>query len=444
MKYARSGDVHIAYDVIGDGPVDLVLMSRSYIPIDMIRSEPAYARCVDALASFCRVILHDRRGIGLSDPVSAVSSPALEQTIDDVLAVMDAAGAARPVFVGAGEGGQIGILLAATHPDRLSRLVLVNASARLRQATGYPFGYTPQYVERLMGGSVEHDGDEEEFDFFPMVAPSEADNPKFRSWWEEGGHRGASPSVAQAMTELYLDADVRDRLPRVRVPTLVLHRTGNRMIPPAHGRYLAEHIPGAVLVELPGADDLWWIGGGEAIVDEIQYFATGARGAAESTHTVMTILFTDIARSTELASSLGDRAWRRLLDDHDVMVRRELRRFRGQEINTTGDGFLASFADTDDAVAAALAICQGARSIGLDVRCGVHTGDVERRGRDLLGVTVNIAARVNAVASDGEVFVSSPVVKRSTAPGMKFVERGSFELKGVAEAMELYCAIATE
>jgi class 3 adenylate cyclase/pimeloyl-ACP methyl ester carboxylesterase len=444
MKYARSGDTHIAYDVIGDGPVDLLLMSRSYIPIDMIRSEPFYARCVDALASFSRVILHDRRGIGMSDPVSAASPPTLTQAIDDVLAVMDAAGAARPVVVGPGEGGQIAISLATRHPDRLSALVLVNASARLRQAADYLFGYTPRDVEQLMGGSVEHDGDEQEFDFFPVVAPTEADNPQFRSWWEEAGHRGASPWVAAAMSELFLDADVRHDLRSIGAPTLVLHRVGDRMIPPVHGRYLAEHIPGAVFVELPGADDLWWIGGGEAVVDEIQYFVTGTRGAAESTQTVMTVLFTDIARSTELAGSLGDRLWRRLLDDHDVMVRRELRRFGGQEISTTGDGFLVTFAEPDDAVAAALAVCQGARGIGLEVRCGIHTGDVERRGRDLLGITVHIAARINALASASEVFVSMPVMERSTAPGVKFVELGSFELKGVARAMELYTAIATQ
>jgi pimeloyl-ACP methyl ester carboxylesterase len=338
----------------------------------MMRAEPALCRCIDAFASFSRVILHDRRGVGLSDPVSAWSPPTLEQWMDDALAVMDATDAQQPLVFASGDNSQVGILVAAIHPERVGSLVLVNGSARLRSAPGYPFGYTPEFVDLLMTGTREHSEADEAFDFYPAVVGSRIDDPAFRAWWEAAGHRGASPSVAAALSRLYLDTDVHSLLGALSVPTLVIHRSGNRMVPPQHGRYLAGHIPAAKYVELPGEDDLWWTGNGQLVVDEVQEFLTGTRGSGVPGRAVATVLFTDIVGSTEHVIRLGDRAWRDLLDDHDRLVRRQLVRFGGDEIKTIGDGFLAVFHGPAAALQCAAAIGAGVHQLGLQVRCGLH------------------------------------------------------------------------
>ena len=430
VRYAQSGGADIAFEVRGSGPPDLLMMSGFNISIDDIDDEPALARFQRRLASFSRVIRFDRRGIGLSDPLAPSDPPTMEQLVEDALAVMDAAGS--PVAACFADGPCVeAVLLAATHPDRVDRLVLVNSTARVMQAPDYPFGIPEQVVTSFLETVTKPDAVEQGVDDLAGISPSVADDPAFRSWWVRAGRRGASPAVSRAIHRVKWTADVRLLLPQVRVPTLVLHRKDYVVVRPEHGRYLAEHIPGAEYRELPGRDGLYWVGDTDLMLDEIEEFVTGTRHAPEPNRVLATVLFTDIVGSTAQASAVGDRAWRDRLDLHDAMVRRQLDRYSGREIKTIGDGFLATFDGPARAIQSACAIRDGAAQLGIEVRAGLHTGEIELLGEDVGGMTVNIGARVAALAGSGEVLVSRTVADLVVGSGLAFGERGQHELKGV-------------
>lgn len=429
-RYARSGDASIAFQVMGTGPQDLLLVLANHISIDSMDDEPSLARFHRRLASFCRIIRFDRRGVGLSDPVLPSDPPTVEQLVEDAVAVLDAAGSGAATCFSDGPCGEA-IVMGATHPARIDRLVLVNASARVIRAPDYPFGIPERLVTSFLETVTRPDALEQGVDDLAVLNPGVAGDPAFRSWWVRAGRRGASPSVAQAILRVRWNTDVRPLLPLVRVPTLVLHRRDYLTLRPEHGRYLAEHIPGALYRELPGADNLYWVGDTDLMLEEIEEFLTGARHAPEPDRVLATVLFTDIVASTAQASALGDRAWRDRLDRHDAMVRRQLERFGGREIKTIGDGFLATFDGPARAIQCACAIRDGAVQLGIEVRAGLHTGEVELLGDDVGGMTVNIGARVAALAGPGEVLVSRTVADLVVGSGLGFSERGQHELKGV-------------
>ncbi len=436
-RYAQPGNVNIAYQTLGSGTEDLLLIGGNHISIDSMDEEPSLARFHRRLASFSRLIRFDRRGVGLSDPIVPSDPPTLEQLAQDALAVMDAAGSSSAACLADGPAAEA-ILMAATHPERIHRLVLVNSTARVMRAPDYPCGIPERLVTSFLDTVTKPDAVEEGVDDVALLNPSVAGDSAFRTWWVRAGRRGASPSVAQAILRVKWTADVRPLLPLVRVPTLVLHRAGFVVIRPEHGRYLAEHIPGSLYREIPGSDSLYWVGETELMLDEIEEFLTGARHGPEPNRVLATVLFTDIVDSTAQASALGDRAWRDRLDRHDAMARRQLERFRGREIKTMGDGFLATFDGPARAIQCACAIRDGAAQLGIEVRAGLHTGEVELLGDDVGGMTVNIGARVVALAGSGEVLVSRTVADLVVGSRTEFTDRGEHELKGVPGTWRLF------
>jgi class 3 adenylate cyclase len=437
IEYARSGDVFVAYQVIGDGPRDLIVIMEGFIPIDTMDSEPRVARSMRRLSSFARVLRFDRRGIGLSDPVSPTEPPTLEQWVEDALAVMDAAGSQQAVVLAGVESAPTGILLAATHPDRVSALVLVNGFARGLVDDDYPSGAPPELLDDLLAQTEPTGGGEATYESVAQFAPSVAHDPEFRRWWQDTGRRGASPATARALLRVALESDVRSALPMVQAPTLLLSHVGDMTF--AGGRYLAGALPDAKFVPIEGADNYWWPADSAPLVlDEIEEFLTGMRSGASVDRVLATVLFTDIVDSTATSSELGDRRWRELLDRHDAATRRQITRFRGREIKSTGDGFLATFDGPARAVDCACAIRDAARQLGIEVRSGVHTGEVELRGDDIGGIGVHIAARVAALAQPGTVWASRTVNDLVVGSGIEFEDRGEHELKGVPGAWRLY------
>jgi class 3 adenylate cyclase len=437
VHYALNGHVHIAYQVMGRGPVDLVLFNTSNLSIDSMDEEPSIARFHRRLASFSRLIRFDRRGLGLSDPVAPANPPTLEECAEDALAVMDAAGSqSAGVFSGASTPDAI--LLAATNPTRVSHLVIFNGTARVLRAPDYPFGIPQRIVDQFMDVVTQTNAVEQGIDDLAIMNPSVAGDPAYRAWWVRAGRRGASPALAQAMMRVQYYSDVRALLPLVRVPTLVLHRRDYSVIRPDHGRYLAEHIPEARFVELPGADSHYWVGETESMLAEIEEFLTGTRHAPEPDRVLATVLFSDIVNSTVQAAAIGDRAWGAQLDRHDAMVRRQLERFRGREIKTMGDGFLAVFDGPARAIQCGSAIRDGAKQMGIDVRVGLHAGEVELRGDDIGGMTVNIGSRVAALAEGGQILVSRTVVDLVVGSCIEFEDRGEHDLKGVPGSWRLF------
>jgi class 3 adenylate cyclase/pimeloyl-ACP methyl ester carboxylesterase len=436
-RYAESGDVLVAYQELGDADLDLVYCAEFWHSIEAQWMEPRFESFLRRLASFSRLICFDQRGTGLSDPVSSSELPTLEQWMDDVRAVMDAADSERAALLGSGGGGLMSMLFAASHPERTSALVLWNPYARLTRAPDYPWGTTPDYerefVERMRAGwgrGVVADD----------VAPSAANEPGFREWWARYERLGTRAGAIVAIRHMLQHVDVRHVLPSIQAPTLILSRTGNRLIDVGHGRYLADHIPGAQYIELPGEDHLPFTGDAEVILDEIEEFLTGFRHGGETDRVLATVLFTDVVESTERAAELGDRRWRELIDRHDEAIRRVLARFRGREIDTAGDGFLATFDGPGRAVRAAQAIVDAVGELGLEVRAGLHTGEVELAGADVRGIAVHIGARVSAEAVPGEVLVSSTVKDLVAGSGIEFEDRGRHSLKGVPGEWHLYAA----
>ncbi|HMC72556.1 MAG TPA: adenylate/guanylate cyclase domain-containing protein, partial [Mycobacteriales bacterium] len=383
VRYASSAGAYVAYQVLGTGVRDLLVMMEGFISVDMMDEEPRLARGMARLGSFARLIRFDRRGIGLSDPVSPSTPPTLEQWVGDAVSVLDAVGSERAIVLAAAEASAVGLLLTATHPDRVASLVVVNGFARALVDVDYPVGLPREALESLLDATVAPSADTD-IDFLVEVAPSVANDVQFRQWWELAGRRGASPGTARALLRVAMESDVRAVLPTIQTPTLVIHLRDDPITPSAAGRYVAEHIGGARWVEVPGADDYWWASDSAGVVlDEIEEFATGVLATPPPNRVLSTILVTDIVASTGRAIDLGDHRWRDLLDSHDKAVRRQLTRFRGMEINTTGDGFVATFDGPARAVECACAIRDVAHQLGLDIRAGVHTGEIELRRDDI-------------------------------------------------------------
>ncbi|MET0475687.1 MAG: adenylate/guanylate cyclase domain-containing protein [Mycobacterium sp.] len=429
-RYASRGDLDIAYQVIGDGPVDLVVMPGPFIPIDSIDSEPSMYRFYRRLSSFCRVIRFDHRGMGMSSRIGADKiTPAC--WAEDAVAVMDAVGCEKATVLGAGFTALSALYLAADRPERVANLVLINASARVLWAPDYEAGSHASAASSFTRVAMEPDALEQGLDVLDVLAPSVSHDQAFRTWWDAAGNRAASPSMARRASQAMVDADARDRLPLVTSPTLVIHREDAAFVGVGHGRYLADHIAGAHYVELPGADTLYWVGDTLPILAEIEEFVTGSRGGSDAERVLTTIVFTDIVSSTQRAAALGDDHWRDLLDSHDNLVRRELRRFGGREVNTAGDGFVATFSSPSVALDCAEQVVAAVRTLGIDVRIGIHAGEVEVRGQDIAGMAVHIGARVAALAGPSEVLVSSTVREIVTGSHRTFTDRGEHELKGV-------------
>ncbi len=439
-RYAKCGDSDIAYQVLGEGPVDLLLYTGLIIPIDCMDEEPSLARFQRRLATFGRLIRFDQRGVGLSDRGSPSAAPTGEHWVQDALSVLAAAGSERSVvlapFLAAGEG----ITLAARHPERVANLVVVNGAARLMSGPDYPYGVTPSLLASIARPLVEPDAVDLGVDMLTMIAPSVAADPAFRAWFDRAGNLGATPAMAQAHWTEVFQNDVRPLLPQIRVPTLVIHRenVSAPFLEVEHGRFLAEHIPGAKYVELSGSDALYWVGNAGELLDEIEEFVTGTRGGFGTERVLATVLFTDIVGSTDWAARLGDGRWRDLLDRHDQSVRTQIGRFRGREVNTIGDGFVATFDSPGRAIECAQAIRDSLRALDLDVRAGIHTGEIEVRGDDIAGMAVHIGARVLALAGPGEILVSGAVPPLVAGSGIEFEDRGERGLKGVPGSWRLF------
>jgi class 3 adenylate cyclase len=434
--YARTPDgAHIAYQVLGAGPIDLLEPSGgSYISIDVRDEDPRWYQFERRLASFSRLIRLDPRGIGLSDPISPSSPPSIEDWVSDAEAVLDTVGSDRAAILGQGRGGVVSIVLSATRPDRVRAQVLAHAFARLLQAPDYPKGVPAAVFDRFVSGVLRTGGETEPLDDVALLLPSLAEDVSFRRWWQRAGRAGASPAVARAQYEIAVNSDLRAVLPTITTPTLVLHRRENAYYPVQLGRYLAAHISGARYVELEGADHFLWAGDAGAVLDEIEEFLTGTLGRGEPDRVLATIMFTDIVGSTVRAALMGDRAWRDLLGRHHAVVRRQLVRFRGREIDTAGDGFFASFDGPARAIRCAHAIVESVRELGLEVRAGVHTGECELVvGGRVAGIAIHTGARVASLAKPGEVLVSSTVKDLVAGSGIQFEDRGSHMLKGVGE-----------
>jgi class 3 adenylate cyclase len=430
----------IAYQVFGDGPGDLVVLPGPFIPFDSIESEPGLYRFHRRLASFARVIRFDQRGMGLSSRASLDEiGPAF--WAEDAIAVMDAVGCEQATIFGSGFTTMTGLVLAAEHPERVRSLVIVNGAPRVLWAPDYEPGAEVNRADSFTTVAIEPDAVEQGFDVLRNIAPTVADDEAFRRWWDSAGNRAASPSMARAVSEVLVQSDVRDKLARITAPTLILHRTDAAFVAAGHGRYLAEHIAGSRYVELPGADSLYWTGDSAPILDEIEEFITGMRGGSDAERVLTTIVFTDIVGSTQRAAALGDDRWHALLDNHDNVVRHELERFRGREVNTVGDGFVATFTSPSVAIDCAEAILDAVRPLGIEVRAGIHAGEVEVRGTDIAGMAVHIAARVAALARPSEVLVSSTVREIVTGSRRMFDERGEHELKGVPGRWRVYALI---
>jgi class 3 adenylate cyclase len=440
-RYARSGDAHIAYQILGDGPLDLLYLSSGTISIDSIDEEPGFARFHRGLASFSRLIRMDLRGVGMSDPIDPSVPPSLEQWVGDALAVLDAAGSEQAALCGADEGALVAMLTAATHPTRTAALILLNAYPRLLRDVAYSHGIPDQLIARFTDEVLADRHTEGAFADLEIFVPRVASDPRFRQWWQRAGNRGASPATARALAVTRFQSDLRSILPTIQVPTLVIHRKEDRASLVEHGRYLAAHIPDARYAELPGDEHLPYVGDTETIVAEIEEFLTGMRHV-DADRVLATILFCDIVHSTDLVSELGDRRWRDVLDSYYAMIRRQLERFRGREVKTIGDGLLATFDGPARAIRCAQAIRDGARQLGLEVRVGLHTGEVEMMGDDIGGLAVHIGERVCASAGSGEVLASRTVVDLVAGSGITFEDRGEHELKGVPGRWQLHAVVS--
>ncbi len=436
-RYARTEDgTHVAYEVDDGGDLDVLVLSAFLNSIGAPLEHPAAMRWQRRLTSFSRVIRYDRRGIGLSDPVDPTRSLTVEHWAQDALAVLDAVQVGRAVLLALEQiGGLTAALLAASFPDRVRAVVLMNTSARLARAPDYPIGLPAEAQARLEARIERHWPDALPLE---VLAPSAVADEQLRAAWRGSLVMGGRPATAVAVTRVIFHSDVRNILPSISAPTLVLHCRGNRMVPVEHGRYLAERIPGARFVELDSADHLYFEDAG---MDEIQEFLTGVRKHDTSDRVLATVLFTDIAGSTPTLAQVGDRRWRELLDLHDAMVRRQLERFRGRHVKDTGDGVLATFDGPARAIECATAIRSGAHQLGIEIRAGIHTGEIEARGADIGGIAVHIAARVLALASPGEVLVSRIVTDLVVGSGIEFEDRGSHALKGVPGEWRLYRAL---
>jgi len=427
--YATSGHVRIAYQVVGDGPFDLVFVPGFISNLDLAWEEPIRAQVFTRLAAISRLVLFDKRGTGLSDRGGV---PTLEERMDDVRAVMDAVGSRQAALFGVSEGGAMSMLFAATYPDRTRALVLYGAFAHFRSWV------TPEdQIEAALEHLEKNWGTGESL---ARLAPSLVSDDAFKRRYARFERLSASPSSAAALIRMNSEIDVRPILPSIRVPTLIVHREGDALVNVEAGRFLAHQIPKAKYVELPGNDHLPWVGNAERIVDEVEEFLTGSRHTPEPDRVLATVLFTDIVGSTKRAEAIGDRAWHDLLDRHNEIVRREILRHRGREVKTTGDGFLITFDGPARSIRCSLAISEAVEDLGLQVRAGLHTGEVEMTDNDLSGIAVHIASRVAAMAQAGQVLVSSTVRDLVAGSNIRFRDEGSHRLKGLEERVRLFAA----
>ena len=437
-RYARSGRFHIAYQVVGDGPLDVVFADHWFSNVDAQWEFPPLADLLTKVASFSRLIVFDKRGMGLSDPVSTDSLPTIEEWIDDLRAVLDAVGSDRPAFLSGIGASFMTLVFAATYPERTRSLVLVDPTARLVEADDYPWGQPvaglAAEVERLRtnwgvsGGTMN------------VLAPSLLSDRVLSQQFIRYERQSASPGTAQAMVGMLFDSDVRHVLPAIQAPTLVIHHAQGPRVQPAQGRYVADRIAGARYLEVPGTANYMWAGDTTELVAEIQEFLTGARPVVEPDRVLATILFTDIVDSTKRAAELGDARWRELLRLHHQDVREALHRFRGKEVDTAGDGFLATFDGPARAIRCGLAIREVLAARGIDVRAGLHTGEIELTADGVAGIAVHIAARICALAGAGEVLASSTVKDLVAGSGIQFADRGRQHLKGVPDEWLLFAA----
>jgi len=433
-RYARSGDVGIAYQEYGEGEIDLVLAFPFLSHLDLMWESAAISHFLQRLGSFARVLVFDRRGVGLSDPVAG--APTLEERMDDVRAVMDAAGSERAALLGMSEGATMCMLFAATYPQRTSALVLWGAMARSTAAPDYPWAPEREAVieaqEELIapmwgqGATLE------------IFSPSMADDPRAREFQARFERQAASPMRVRQLLEMFLDTDVRDALPLIQAPTLILHRRGDRAVSYHAARWLAEQVAGSRYAELEGEDHFPWVGDSEAALAAIEEFLTGVRPGPEPERVLATVLFTDIVDSTRLAGELGDRRWRSLLERHGEVTRAQLRRFEGREIKSTGDGFLATFDGPTRGADCARAIAEEMPGLGIEVRAGLHTGEVELIGEDVGGIAVHVAARIAALAGPRQVLASRTVRDLAVGSAVRFEPAGRHALKGVPDEWDVY------
>jgi len=432
-SYAWNEVTALAYQVVGSSGPDLLFVPGSVTHLEVQWDEPRVHRFFTRLAGFSRLILMDPRGLGLSDRLTEV--PTLEERVADLMSVLDAAGSERATLFGNADTGPPCIAAAVSHLERVGGLILCGTYAKASWSDDYPMGWTDAEADEFRDFVKNKWGTTRDVESgFPSLADDEA----FRQWHATLMRVGASPRAILLLLEMTMAVDVRPLLPRIAVPTLVMHRIGDRVNGVENGRYLAERIPGARWVELPGEDFVLWAGDTDAIVDEVEEFLTGRRGVAEPARVVATVMFTDVVGSTERARALGDRAWADLLESHHARVRAELHRFGGREIDTAGDGFLASFESPTAAIACARAMLGSVRELGVELRIGLHTGECDMVGDKLRGIAVHIGARVAATAGPGEVLVSQTVRDLVTGSGIGFEDRGSHELKGVPGEWRLY------
>jgi pimeloyl-ACP methyl ester carboxylesterase len=434
-RYAKSGDLNIAYQIAGEGPLDLIYVPGWISNVELNWDEPALAHVLERLASFSRLILFDKRGTGLSDPVPSDRLPTLEQRMDDVRAVLDAVDSRETAVFGFSEGGLMSMLFAATYPERTTALVLYGVFAKRTWSPDYPWAPKPDDREREIAELERNWSERMDLD---QLVPSEDD--AFKERLATYFRRSASPGAGAALMRMNTQLDVRDVLPTIQAPTLVLHRTHDRDANVEEGRWIAGQIPGARFVELPGDAHTLWAGNPDEVVDEIEEFLTGARRGPEPDRVLATVLFTDIVGSTEQATKLGDRRWREVLERHHALVRHELERYQGSELDTAGDGFFATFEGPARAIRAAQAIVRGVRPLGIEVRAGVHTGECERHEGKIAGIAVSAGARVAGAAGPSEVLVSHTVKDLVAGSGIEFEDRGERELKGVG-AWRLYSVV---
>ena len=436
IRFARSDDVDIAYRVVGDGPTDLVYVQGSLTHLEANWELPQFRRYCEGLAEFTRLILFDKRGMGMSDRVPGTAT--LEERMDDIRAIMDAIGSERAAVMGESEGGPLSMLFAAAHPERTVALILQGAEVRERTDDDWAYGEaTPEEFEEAMATIPERFS--KGLGIY-IIAPSVEGQEWARAWRAKVVTHAATPNSAEAFMRMAFDIDVRDVVPVINVPTLVVHASGDRVCNVENGRYLARTIKGARYVELPTDDHVPWFDP-EPTVAEIREFLTGTREARSPARVLATVLFTDLVGSTSRAAELGDRRWRDLIEQHHAAVRRELTRFDGREVDTAGDGFFATFDGPARAIRCAQAIIPAVRPLELHVRAGLHTGEVELADDKIAGIAVNIGARVAAHAGAGEVLVSSTVKDLVAGSGLEFEDRGTAELKGIPGEWRLFAVV---
>ncbi len=436
-RFARNGDIHLAYQAVGSGSLDLLLIDTWVHHVEAVWDFPDFARFLRRLGSFGRLIHFDRRGTGLSDPVPLDRLPDLDTQVEDAVAVLDATGSREAAVIGLNDGTIVATLLAVAHPERCRSLVLFTPTTGHTHAAGMPMDEIDAVVEQIASDSTEGRSGVE------ILAPSRAGDERFSERLSRLQRNSVRPGAMGHYYRQTMEANIGDVLPRIRVPTLLLNRSGNRIVSAELTREVAPLIPDAKLVELPGTDHLAFSEGIDALVDEIEEFLTGTRTGADPDRVLTTLLFTDIVDSTRLAAEMGDRRWRDVLDQHHALARAELERFNGREVSTLGDGFFATFDGPARAVRCASAIVASVPALGLQIRAGIHTGEVEVRGEDLGGLTVHIGARIAALAPGGDVLVSSTVKDLLAGSGIEFHEAGEHELKGVPGRWRLYTATFT-